>query len=71
MRATLAAAQRRDHALAGAAVAVERGAVGGKGRSSAATAAAASRSTSAFQPASIVSVHSVVDRSVTHGTPAR
>ena len=34
-------------------------------------AASASRSTSTFQPASTVSVHSVVARSVTHGTPAR
>ena len=31
----------------------------------------ASRSTSTFQPASTVSTHSVVSRSVTHGTPAR
>ena len=40
-------------------------------RSSAASAASASRSTSTFQPASTVSTHSVLGRSVTHGTPAR
>ena len=47
------------------------GRVGGGARSSAARAASGSRSTSVFQPASTVSVHSVLGRSVMHGTPAR
>src|SRR5207245_7463276 len=40
-------------------------------RASAASAAAASRSTSVFQPAATVSTHSVSARSVMQGTPAR
>ena len=62
----------RDDALARVAVAVELGPLRPAAvRSSAASAASRSRSTSTFQPASTVSIHSVVSRSVTHGTPAR
>ena len=60
------------NALRGAPAAVELGPLRGRRRrSSAASAASRSRSTSMFQPVSTVSTHSVVSRSVTHGTPSR
>ena len=70
--AEASALERRDDARARVPVAVElRRARPAAVRSSAASAAPASRSTSTFQPASTVSTHSVVSRIVTHGTPAR
>ena len=61
------------NALSGVAAAVQVGALSasGWGAPERASAASASRSTSTFQPASTVSTHSVVSRSVTHGVSSR
>ena len=59
-------------ALGGVAVAVELGRVGRESRSRRASAAASSSgSTRTFAPAATVSTHSVLGRSVTHGTPSQ
>ena len=63
--------ERRDDALPRRARPRTAAAGAGRGGAQRARAASGSRPTSGFQPASTVSTHSVVSRSVRQGTPAR